>query len=113
MPCPAPMADTIRRGPEPPDISEKGGTKNGQSQRSDQRLFMQFFAFGGCENSRPLIGALEPSGIAGVLYEDVNDPRGVGLLTFSEDPDIFLDCVRPLLNGPVFRPLVQKPEYTM
>ena len=35
-----------------------------------------------------------------MLYEDVNDPRGVGLLTFSEDPDFFLDRVRPLLNGP-------------
>src|SRR6266542_1165450 len=113
MPRPAPMADTIRRGPEPPDISEKGGMKDGRQQRSDQRLFMQFFAFGGCEQSRPLIEALEPSGIAGALYEDVNDPRGVGLLTLDEDPDFFLDRVRPLLNGPVFRPLVQKPEYTM
>lgn len=107
------MADTTRRGPEPPDISEKGGIKNGRQQRSDARLFMQFLAFGGCEHSRPLMDALESSGISGVLYEDVNDPRGVGLLTLSEDPNFFLDCVRPLLNGPVFRPLVQKPEYTM
>ena len=37
-----------RRGPEPPDISEKGGMKHGQPQRSDVRLFMQFLAFGGC-----------------------------------------------------------------
>ena len=37
-----------RRGPEAPDISEKGGLKGGQPQRSDERLFMQFFAFGGC-----------------------------------------------------------------
>jgi len=48
-----------------------------------------------------------------VLYEDVNDPRGVGLLTFSEDPDFFLDRVRPVLNGPGFSILVQKPQYTM
>ena len=34
-----------------------------------------------------------------MLYEDVNDPRGVALLTFSEDPDVFLDRVRPVLNG--------------
>jgi chlorite dismutase len=110
------MADTLattRRGPEPPDISEKGGIKDGQPQRSDVRLFMQFFAFGGCEQTRPLIEALESSAIAGVLYEDVNDPRGAGLLTLAEDPDFFLERVRPLLNGPVFRPLVQKPEYTM
>ena len=102
-----------RRGPEAPDISEKGGIRNGQAQRSDERLFMQFFAFGGCEKSQPLAEALELAGIAGVLYEDVNDPRGVGLLTLDQDPNFFLDRVRPLLNGPVFRPLLQKPEYTM
>jgi chlorite dismutase len=102
-----------RRGPEPPDISEKGGMKNGAPQRSDRRLFMQFLAFGGCENSRALVAAAATTGITGVLYEDVNDPRGVGLLTFSEDPAFFLDRVRPMLNGPVFRPLIQKPEYTM
>ena len=102
-----------RRGPAPPDISEKGGMKNGQPQKSDERLFMQFLAFGGCENSQRLAEALEDAKLTGVLYEDVNDPRGIGLLTLSEDPGFFLDRVRPLLNGPAFRPLVQKPEYTM
>ena len=102
-----------RRGPAPPDISEKGGTKDGQAQRSDARLFMQFLAFGGCEKTPPLTDDLERAGITGVLYEDVNDPRGIALLTLSEDPNFFLDRVRPILNGPVFRPLVQKPEYTM
>jgi hypothetical protein len=102
-----------RRGPEPPDISEKGGMKNGEPQRSDRRLFLQFLAFGGCETTRPLAEAASAVGITGALYEDVNDPRGVALLTLSEDPAYFLDRVRPMLNGPSFRPLVQKPEYTM
>ena len=87
--------------------------KNGQPQRSDARLFMQFLAFGGCEHIQPLVDAVEDTGVAGVLYEDVNDPRGVALLTLSEDPNFFLDRVRPILNAPHFRPLVQKPEYTM
>jgi hypothetical protein len=102
-----------RRGPEPPDISEKGGMKNGEAQRSDRRLFLQFLAFGGCEATRPLAEAAAAAGITGALYEDVNDPRGVALLTLSEDPAYFLDRVRPMLNGPSFRALVQKPEYTM
>src|ERR1700754_5231296 len=102
-----------RRGPEPPDLSEKGGNKDGQPQRSDVRLFMQFLAFGGCPSADPLGNALERAKIAGVLYEDVNDPRGVGVLTFSEDPDYFLDRVRPVLNGPDFAALTPKPEYTM
>jgi hypothetical protein len=102
-----------RRGPEPPDLSEKGGMKDGQPQRSNERLFMQFLAFGGCTDAAPLADALARAKIAGVLYEDVNDPRGVGLLTFSEDPDFFIDRVRPVLNGPSFSVLRQKPEYTM
>ena len=106
------MTET-RRGPEPPDISEKGGMKDGRPQRSNERLFMQFLAFAGCADATPLADALARANVAGVLYEDVNDPRGVGLLTFSEDPDFFLDRVRPVLNGPGFSILVQKPQYTM
>jgi chlorite dismutase len=102
-----------RRGPEPPDISEKGGMKDGQPQRSNVRLFMQFMAFGGCANAAPLADALARAKISGVLYEDVNDPRGIGLVTFNEDPDYFLDRVRPVLNGPGFSVLMQKQEYTM
>ena len=108
-----PHPTDTRRGPEPPDLSEKGGVKNGQPQRSDERLFMQFLAFGGCPDPRPIVEALGRAGIAGVLYEDVNDPRGLGLLTFSESPDFFVDRVRPLLNTAPCAALVQKPEYTM
>jgi Chlorite dismutase len=107
------MSVEARRGPAPPDLSEKGGAKDGSPQRSDRRLFMQFMAFGGCPDATPLADALARAKVPGVLYEDVNDPRGVGLLTLSEDPDFFLDRVRPLLNGPGFSLLVQKREYTM
>ena len=102
-----------RRGPEPPDIAEKGGMKDGKPQRLNQRLFMQFLAFGGCTNSHLLAKGMADAGIDGVVYEDVNDPRGVALLTFSEDPAHFLDRVRPLLNREPFASLMQKPEYTM
>ncbi len=102
-----------RRGPEAPDISEKGGPRNGEPQRSDDRLFMQFLAFGGCPEPRRLIQGLASTGIEGVLYEDVNDPRGIGLLTFSQDPADFVERVRPLLNSAPFALLPQKPEYTM
>jgi chlorite dismutase len=102
-----------RRGLEPPDISEKGGMKDGQPQRADRRLFMQFLALGGCADAAPLADVLARAGISGALYEDVNDPRGIGLLTLDEDPGFFIDRVRPVLNGPGFSSLVQKPEYTM
>jgi hypothetical protein len=87
--------------------------KGGQPQRADTRLFMQFLAFGGCTDPAPLADALERAGLAAVLYEDMNDPRGVAVLTFSDNPSFFLDQVRPLLNRPPFSMLTQKPEYTM
>ena len=102
-----------RRGPEPPDISERGGMKNGQPQRSDTRLFMQLQAFGGCIEIGPLVDALQASNLRGVLYEDVNDARGVALLVCSSDPGVFVGTLRQLLNAPPFLELTQKPEFTM
>ena len=102
-----------RRGPEPPDLSEKGGIRNGQPQRSDNRLFMQLVAFGGCTSTSGVVAALRRAGLTGVLYEDVNDPRGVAVLILSEDPDTFVGTLRGVLNGPPFSELTQKPEFTM
>lgn len=113
MSHPTEGAERARRGPEPPDLSEKGGAKNGQPQRSDRRLFMQLLAFGGCTDSRPLADALARSGVSGVLYEDVNDPRGVAVVTLSEEPGAFVDRVRVLINAGPFAGLMPKPEYTM
>ncbi|HEV7215478.1 MAG TPA: hypothetical protein VGP33_10175, partial [Chloroflexota bacterium] len=100
-----------------PDIREKGGEKTveGKSQRqySDRRLFMQLLAFGGCRIAPGLIRALEQSEIEGVLYADVNDPEGVALLTWSDDPEFFTTDLRELLQHPPFEELTLKPEYTM
>src|SRR5271167_1672728 len=105
--------ERARRGPEPPDLSEKGGAKNGQPQRSDERLFMQLLAFGGCTDTQPLADALAAAAVTAVLYQDLNDPRGIALLTVSENPAVFLDRVRRMLNTAPFASLNQKPEYTM
>jgi len=107
------MSAETRRGPEPPDLSEKGGSRDGKPQKSDRRLFMQFLAFGGCADTAPLADTLARAKISGALYEDMNDPRGIGLLTLNEDPDFFLDRVRPVLNEPGFSELSQKPDYTL
>ena len=106
-------ATPVRRGPEPPDLAEKGGNKNGEPQRSDDRLFMQLLVFGDCHDSHSLMTALEASGVTSVLYEDVNDPHGVGVLTVTQNPDDFVDAVRRLLSVEPFASLTQKPEYTM
>jgi chlorite dismutase len=98
---------------EPPDLSEKGGLKDGAPQRSDERLFMHFLGFGECEDAAAVASHLEDAGVEGVVYEDVNDPRGIGVLTFSKQPDLFLERVRPLLKAGPCASLVLKPEYSM
>ena len=74
---------------------------------------MQLLVFGDCHDTRPLAAALEAAGVTGVLYEDVNDPRGIALLTVTQDPNEFVDRVRRLLNGDPFASLTQKPDFTM
>jgi chlorite dismutase len=98
---------------EPPDISERGGLKGGQPQRSDERLFMQLMAFGGCRDVGAVNAHVAAAGVDAVVYEDLNDPRGVAVLTVHRDPDFFLDTVRPLLDGGPFEALTRKPELTM
>jgi hypothetical protein len=98
---------------EPPDLSERGGAKGGEPQRSNERLFMQFMAFGGCRDLRALAGHLAGASIAGVLYEDLNDPRGAAVLALAQDPSYFLDVVRPVLTSGPFTELALKGEHTM
>ena len=66
---------------EQTDISEKGGLKGGQQQRSDERLFMQLFAFTDCRDNAGLTRQLVAAAFESVLYQDLNDPKGVALLT--------------------------------
>ncbi len=100
----------MRPTAEPLDLSERGanGTK------SDRRLFMQLLVFSGwrADHAR-LADALRNTGLSHVLYENANDPQGVGLLTFSENPDDFLVRMRPVLRTSLFSTLTLKPEYTM
>lgn len=98
---------------QPPDLSEKGGLKGGQPQRSDERLFMQLLAFGECEDAASLLPHLAGEGLTSVVYEDLNDPHGVGVLTIDTSPDTFIDRLRPLLKTGPFAGLRLKPEYTM
>lgn len=95
------------------DISEKGRGASGEVISSDRRLYMQFMAFGDARQPAALIAALESASIPGALYADLNDPRGVGLLTFSESADDFLGRFRSFLLDDPFGSLTPKPEYTM
>jgi hypothetical protein len=97
------------------DVTERGAAREGEPQRLDKRLFMQLLVFQLPETTnagdiRALAGkqreSIQKAGVGAVVYEDVNDPWGFGLLTWSEDPAAFVDVVRPAVlesAGPVRR----------
>jgi chlorite dismutase len=95
------------------DVAEHGRTAEGEATSLDRRLFMQLHAFGGADDTRRLVSSLEAAGVEGVLYEDVNDPTGIALLTLSENPDVFVSELRSFLQSPPFAELEAKPELTM
>lgn len=79
----------------------------------DRRLFVQLQAFGNCSSPMPVIRVLEQNSDEIVVYQDLNDPKGIALLGMSEDPAYFVTGWRKLLNSLPFAELVPKPELTM
>jgi hypothetical protein len=101
------------------DLRERGLPVEGVPQRLDRRLFVQLFVFRatGAKAAERAIDALaaelERDGIAGVVYADMNDPHGVGLLTFDENPVHFVDRVRPIFAREPLSDLTFRPELAM
>jgi hypothetical protein len=98
---------------EPPDLSETGGLKDGVPQRSDDRLFMQLLAFGACPDASAVVRHIRHAGVEAVVYEDVNDPRGVAILGLTRTPQTFVETLRSALNSGPCAELSLKPDYTM
>jgi chlorite dismutase len=105
--------DRTRGRIDPPDLSEKGGLRNGAPQRSDERLFIQLLAFGGCKDTETVSRHVQRVGIDAVVYEDVNDPHGIAILTVTSTPEALVEWMRPALNSGPFAALSVKPKYTM
>ena len=104
--------ETTPAQPEPLDLAEKG-RRDGQTISLDRRLFMKFTAFGQCRAPERVAEALARAKIDGVLYVDANDPQGIGLMTPSEDPELFVGALRQALNDEPFADLEHKPEFDM
>ncbi len=98
------------------DLRERGHDRAGQPVQLDRRLFMQLLGFS-CDAELPpgeavrhLGEALARENVGGVIYRDVNHPRGLALLTFSENPEDFVLKVQPLLETTGLTP---RPELSM
>lgn len=101
------------------DTRERGATKEGQPQFSDQRLFMQLLAFDcakGIDSRKlgaDLCASLQAHRVPAVVYEDVNNPRGFAVLSFTEHPALFTGALRNALNEPRLGELTLRPSLTM
>ncbi len=106
-------------GLPPIDVNEYGGKKDGERQAMNRRLFMQLLVFdvhdGGDadETGRELAGMLREGHVRGVVYADAMAPRGLGLLTWSEDPAHFVTTVRPLFARGSLRKTTFRPDFAM
>ena len=105
--------------PRTVDTRERGNDKDGQPTSVDRRLFMQLLAFE-CQRELPanevipILGrGLAERNVGSVIYEDVNHPHSIALLTFSEDPEDFVRKVRPAIAEPRLASLTSRPELSM
>jgi hypothetical protein len=106
------------------DVAEYGGKKDGERQSMNRRLFMQLLVFDAAPNpseggltgdtiANHTADLLRKQRISGVVYADAMDPRGVGLLTWSDDPAHFVRRVRPLFAAPGFGPIAIRSGWAM
>lgn len=107
-------------GPESPseekqtlDLREHGAPKDGRPQSTDRRCYFQLQVYTECWDVEKIAAAVSASGLQSVVYRDVNDPRGVGLLFMNEDPEVFVKEVRSLLTSSPFVPLRPRPEMAL
>jgi hypothetical protein len=75
------------------DVAERAGQHTGKPEVLHTRLFMQLLVFDCAPVLAPGVAveeleiALRARKVPAVIYEDVNAPRGIALLTWSEDPN--------------------------
>lgn len=76
-------------------------------------LFLQLHVFTGCRDVASIAEAVGAAGLQAVVYDNVNDPMGFGIMFACRNPDEIVDRVGPLLRSPEFASLRRLPEFTM
>jgi hypothetical protein len=101
------------------DVNERAGDHTGNPQSMNRRLFMQLLVYRVSEPASPdsmleqLGKAFESAKSPGTLYRDANDPRSIGVLSWSDDPAHFVTTVRSILLKPEFASLSLRDDFTM
>lgn len=91
------------------DVRERGANQ----QTAERRLWMQLQVWTGDADAKSVVRAVEDSGAEAVVYRDVSDPRGVGVLALAEDPVFFVGPWRELSTAEPFASLEFRRELTM
>jgi hypothetical protein len=103
--------------PQELDLSERGAAVDGSPQILDKRLFMQLLVLRPTEMNSMTAQALgrriENEHVGAVIYEDVNDPLSLGVLTFSTEPLDFVDKVRKALLSEGSKTFTLRDDMTM
>jgi chlorite dismutase len=101
------------------DVMEYGGKREGVRQAVDRRLFMQLLVVDAPAGRRgedlaKYVGAVcTRDRVPAVVYADAMSPRGVGVLTWSEDPAHFVRAVRPMFAHDELAHAAMRRDYAM
>jgi chlorite dismutase len=101
------------------DVRERGAPKDGIPQTMDRRLFMQLTVYESdkkvplADTIKNLGAALRRRGVPSVVYEDLNNPFALGVLSFSEQPLDFATKLRPVFGEPEAAGLSILRDFTM
>jgi Chlorite dismutase len=101
------------------DVVEYGGKREGVRQAIDRRLFMQLVVFdsppgrSADETGKRLADLCGRDRVPAVVYADTMSPRGLGLLTWSDDPAHFVRRVRPMFAEDALAQVTLRPELAM
>jgi hypothetical protein len=102
------------------ELRERGAARGGAPQWLDRRLFVQLVALeaprrvGAGPVAEQLRRALAGQDLGAVIYADMHHPLGLGVVAFSEDPDVLVGPLRQVLaSAELPDDLRVRPEYAM
>lgn len=94
------------------DLSEKGRGSDGKPVSLNRRLFMQFMAFRNA-NFDFLVDQFKSISAQAVIYKELNDAQGIGVMVYCEDPGYIVDQIQPILCREELKDMEFREEFTM
>lgn len=98
---------------DPRDLRDFGMATERGPQATDRRLFLQLQVFTDVLDREAVVRAMEEGNLPGVVYADLNDPKGVAVLLWSEDPLELSARADRAYGTPALREATLRPEFTM